>query len=120
MLFIRPYREGDHFDGISPVPGKGLYFLALDGERLTGWCRWRLRPESVLIEEVEDEGDPMTFDGLVRGVLAAALDQGIDRAAFSDRIRPDRLATSLIPVDSNNILISIDYFLNNCKKCKMF
>ena len=119
MLFIRSFREGDHFDGIAPEPGKGLYYLALDQEALVGWCRWRLSLEKVQIEEVEDGGDPMTFDGLVRAVLAAALDQGIDRAHFSEKIRPDRLAVSLIPVYSQNNLISIDYFLNHCKKCKM-
>ena len=119
MLFIRPFREGDHFDGIAPEPGKGLYYLALDPAALVGWCRWRLSLEKVQIEEVEDGGDPMTFDGLVRAVLAASLDQGIDRAHFSEMIRPDRLAVSLIPVDSQNNLISIDYFLNHCKKCKM-
>jgi hypothetical protein len=120
MLFMRPYQDGDHFEEIAPAPGKGLYFLALDGDKLAGWCRWHLTPEEVRIEEVEDGGDMQTFDGLVRGILAMANDQGIDRAVFSAAIRPDRLATSLIPVNRENVLISIDYFLNNCKKCKMF
>ena len=49
-----------------------------------------------------------------------AMEQGIDRAAFSGKIRPDRLATSMVPVDKENGLKSISYFLENYKKCKMF
>lgn len=119
MLKMRPYQEGDSFPEINAQPGKGLYFLAVDEGKLEGWCRWRLSPTQVRIEEVEDRGDPQVFDGLVRGVLSIVCDQGIDRAVFSEKIRPDRLATSMISVDRENSLKSIDYFLNNCKKCKM-
>lgn len=119
MLKMRPYQQGDQFAEIDPQPGKGLYFLALDEGKLEGWCRWRLSSVSVRIEEVEDRGDPQVFDGLVRGVLSIVCDQGIDQAVFSEKIRPDRLATSMIPVDRENSLKSIDFFLNNCKKCKM-
>ena len=120
MLRMRAYQDGDSFPGFSPEPGKGLYFIALDGERLVGYCRWRLLPGKIGIETVEDSGDPLVFDGLVRRVLSIASDQGIDRAAFSREIRPDRLATSQIPVNGENILISIEYFLENCKMCKKF
>ena len=119
MVFMRPYMSGDHFEGFSPEPGKGLWFIATEGEKLVGWCRWRMAVDQVVIEEVVDSGDPQIFDGLVRGVLSMVNDGGIDRAVFSKNIRPDRLATSLISLDKNNALTSIDYFFNNCKKCKM-
>ena len=120
MLRMRPYQDGDQFPGFAPVPGKGLYFIALEESKLAGYCRWRLMPGKIAIEEVEDSGDPLVFDGLVRGVLSIASDQGIDRAVFSQEIRPDRLATSQIPVNGENALISIEYFLENCKMCKKF
>ena len=77
MLRMRAYQDGDSFPGFSPEPGKGLYFIALDGERLVGYCRWRLLPGKIGIETVEDSGDPLVFDGLVRGVLSIASDQGL-------------------------------------------
>ena len=117
MLRMRPYQDGDQFPGFAPVPGKGLYFIALEESKLAGYCRWRLMPGKIAIEEVEDSGDPLVFDGLVRGVLSIASDQGIDRAVFSQEIRPDRLATSQNPVNGENVLISIKYFLENCKMC---
>ncbi len=120
MLFMRPYRDGDSFPEISPDPRSGLYFLALDGDRLAGYCRWRMTPDGVSIEEIEDGGDPELFDGLLRGTLNLALEQGIERARFSDQIRPDRLATSMVPVGRENDLKSISYFLENYRKCKMF
>lgn len=120
MLFMRPYREGDSFPGISPDPQNGLYFIALDGEKLIGFGRWKMTLDGIRVEEIEDGGDPEVFDGLLRGILNLAMEQGIDRAAFSDKIRPDRLATSLVPVDRGNGLKSISYFLENYKKCKMF
>lgn len=120
MLFMRPYRDGDSFPEITPAPGKGLYFLALDGDKLIGFARWRMTMDGIRLEEIEDSGDPEVFDGLLRGVLNMAMEQGIERASFSDQIRPDRLATSMVPVDRENDLKSISYFLENYKKCKMF
>ena len=120
MLRMRPYQDGDQFPGFAPVSGKGLYFIALEENKLAGYCRWRLMLGKIAIEEVEDSGDQLVFDGLVRGVLSIASDQGIDRAVFSQEIRPDRLATSQIPVNGENVLISIEYFLENCKMCKKF
>ena len=120
MLFMRPYREGDSFPEINPDPKNGLYFIALDGEKLIGFGRWKMTLDGIRIEEIEDGGDPEVFDGLLRGILNMAMEQGIDRAAFSGKIRPDRLATSMVPVDKENGLKSISYFLENYKKCKMF
>lgn len=74
--------------------------------------------DGIRIEEIEDGGDPEVFDGLLRGILNMAMEQGIDRAAFSGKIRPDRLATSMVPVDKENAKILL--FSENYKKCKMF
>ena len=120
MLFMRPFREGDTFPEINPDPQNGLYFIALDGEKLIGFGRWKMTLDGIRIEEIEDGGDPEVFDGLLRGILNMAMEQGIDRVAFSGKIRPDRLATSMVPVDKENGLKSISYFLGNYKKCKMF
>ena len=43
MLFMRPMRSTDDFGLPGPESGS-LYFLALDGDKLAGWCRYRRLP----------------------------------------------------------------------------
>lgn len=119
MLFMRPLRSTDDFGLPGPESGS-LYFIALDEDKLVGWCRYRRLPWVVKIEEFNDGGDLVMLDGLVRAVLNAMYESGVDRAEMGEKVELARLAALGVPLNGTNCVNSIDDFLNNCKNCKKF
>lgn len=119
MLFMRPMRSTDDYGLPGPESGN-LYFLALEGEKMVGWCRYRRLPGVLKIEEFNDGGDLILLDGLVRSVFNLASEMGIDRAVMGEAVELARLAALGVPLNGTNCVNSIDDFLNNCKKCKKF
>ena len=113
MVFLRPLKADDHFPGLTGPESGFLYYVALEGERLAGFCRYRRKAEEVELLELSDGGDLKLADGL----LAAAADSGIDRAALSEEAAA-RLAPLKLPLSSENTLKSIEKFLYFCKNCK--
>lgn len=119
MLFLRPLKEGDRFEGLSGPESGFLYYIALDGERLVGFCRYQRLGDAVRILEIRDGGDLMLMDGLIRAVFSYAQESGIDRAWIAPEIDRQSLQRLMLPVDSEDWVSSIKAFLYNCKKCEM-
>lgn len=117
MVFLRPLKADDHFPGLTGPESGFLYYVALEGERLAGFCRYRRKAEEIELLELSDGGDLELADGLLRAVLAAAADSGIDRAALSEEVAA-RLVPLKLPLSSENILKSIEIFLYSCKNCE--
>ncbi|MDD6033592.1 MAG: hypothetical protein PUC47_08960 [Oscillospiraceae bacterium] len=119
MLFMRPMKETDSFPGLAGPESGELYFVALNGDTLEGWCRYRKEGNTVHILEIRDGGDLMLMDGLLRAVFNYMEEIGVDRAQLSPELDAARLKALMVPVDGKNCVNSIKDFLYNCKKCKM-
>lgn len=117
MLFLRPMREGDHFPALPDKP-EGLYYLALAGDTLLGWCHYYRKDQALLIMEISDGGDTDLCDGLVRAVLAQGDESGLQAACFAPACWLQLGALGL-PLDEMGRLSSIQDFLYNCKSCKI-
>ncbi|MEG2597819.1 MAG: hypothetical protein RR977_05250 [Oscillospiraceae bacterium] len=115
MLHLRPLKDGDHFEKLSG----GLFYVALEGDKLLGFCKYRKDGDCVLIEQMEDGGDIDLFDGLLRAVFAYVLEVGINRARMSEQLDFEKLKKLLVPLDENHCINSLRDFLFHCKKCKM-
>lgn len=119
MLMLRLMRDGDHIPEIEKQQAPGdLFYLALNGEELLGYCRFRRGKETVYLTQVVDHGDPSLGDGLIRAALAYAMDGGVDRAVFGDFVDMGRYARFGYRLDEENCIKSISDFLNNCQGCK--
>lgn len=119
MLFLRPLKEGDRFEGISGPESGSLYYIALEGEKLIGFCRYQKQGEMVRILEIQDGGDLMLMDGLLRAVFSYVQEAGVDRAFVDPQVDRHSLKLLMVPLDAENCVNSIQDFLYNCKKCKM-
>ena len=119
MLTLRLMRDSDHIEEIEKKMLQGdLFYIALNGDELLGYCRFRRGKETVYITEVADKGDPGIGDGLIRSALAYAMDGGVDKAIFGDFIDMRRYERFGYRLSEGNCLNSIDAFLNNCLSCQ--
>lgn len=119
MVYLRPLKADDHFPGLAGPESGFLYYIALEGERLAGYCRYRRREGEIEILTLSDGGDLELADGLLRAVLSAAADSGIDRAVLSAEAAEGVKALKL-PLSDGNCLKSIDEFFNSCRNCEKF
>ncbi len=115
MLHLRPLNDGDNF----PELQGGMYYIALDGTGLLGYCKYHKDHDCVIIEELKDGGSMDLFDGLLRAVFAYVMEANVNRAKFSENIDKETLKALMVPVDGQNCVNSLKDFLYNCKKCKM-
>jgi len=116
---LRLMRDSDHIEEIEKKMLQGdLFYIALNGDELLGYCRFRRGTETIYITEVVDKGDPGIGDGLIRSALAYAMDGGVDKAVFGDFIDMRRYERFGYRLDKGNCLNSIDAFLNNCLSCQ--
>ena len=120
MLYIKPYTSEDRFPQFEEGWKNGkLYYVALAGEELLGWLRYRKLEDALLIEEVESGGDVNLFDGLMRAAFDAAVNIGLDRAYFAPEVDRAVLSELMVPLEEGNCVNSLSAFLRNCRKCKM-
>lgn len=115
MLYLRPLNDKDHFPQLSG----GLFYIALEGEKLQGFCKYHKERDCVVVEEVCDNGSVDLFDGLIRAVFSYVLEAKVNRAQFSEKVDQQTLIRLKVPVDDHNCVNSLKDFLYNCKKCKM-
>ncbi len=115
MLHLRPLNDGDNF----PQLQGGMYYIALDGEKLLGYCKYHKERDCVVVEKIQDGGNLDLFDGLLRAVFAYVVEANVNRAKLSDTIDKKKLQALMVPVDGQNCVNSLKDFLYNCKKCKM-
>lgn len=115
MLHLRPLNDGDYF----PQLQGGMFYIALNGTELLGYCKYHKERDCVVIEEIKDGGSIDLFDGLLRAVFSYVMEANVNQAKLSENIDKDILKTLMVPVDGQNYVNSLKDFLYNCKKCKM-
>ena len=94
MLHLRPLNDGDNF----PELQGGMYYIALDGAELLGYCKYHKDHDCVIIEELKDGGSVDLFDGLLRAVFSYVMEANVNRAKLSEGINKETLKLSLIHI----------------------
>ncbi len=115
MLFMRPLNDTDNFENLKD----GLFYIALEKDKLVGYLKYRKQDDFVVIEEINDGGDLMLCDGLLRAVFNYVSEIKIDKAKISENVDTEKLKKLFLQLDEKNCVNSITDFLYNCKKCKM-
>lgn len=92
---------------------------AFDAGKVTGFIAYCYRPGETVILGLDDGGDLMLCDGLVRSVLFKSCLKGIDTAVFAidDAKKLERLRKLKFIQNDEKSLCNLDEFMNSCKKC---
>ena len=93
---------------------------ALDGNDVIGFIAYSYEGDYTDIYDLDDGGDIVLCDGLVRSVLFKSCLKAIDKAVFQidDEDKLERLRKlKFIPNDSKTAE-NIDNFMNGCENCK--
>lgn len=93
---------------------------AMDGEQVTGYIVYAYEPDAVAVHAVDDGGDLMLCDGLVRSVLFKGLLRGLNKGVFrlQDTAMLDRMRTLRFVNNGQNALENIAEIMDNCKSCR--
>lgn len=93
---------------------------AMDGEQVTGYIVYAYEPDAVAVHAVDDGGDLMLCDGLVRSVLFKGLLRGLNRGVFrlQDTAMLDKMRTLRFVNNEQNALENIAEIMDNCKSCR--
>ncbi len=93
---------------------------AMDGEQVTGYIVYAYEPDAVAVHAVDDGGDLMLCDGLVRSVLFKGLLRGLNRGVFrlQDTAMLDKMRTLRFVNNEQNTLENIAEIMDNCKSCR--
>lgn len=93
---------------------------AMDGEQVTGYIVYAYEPDAVAVHAVDDGGDLMLCDGLVRSVLFKGLLRGLNRGVFrlTDAAMMGKMAKLRFVKNDENILENIAEIMDNCKSCR--
>ncbi len=106
-------------DGIN-TPYKLYLTEAMEGETVTGYIVYAYEPDAVAVHVVDDGGDLMLCDGLVRSVLFKGLLRGLNRGVFrltNDAMMEKMRMLRFVKNDQNS-LDNIAEIMDNCKSCK--
>ena len=93
---------------------------ALDRGEPIGFIAYSYEGDHTCIYDIDDGGDLMLCDGLVRSVLFKSCLKAIDKAVFEidDQSKLERLRKlRFIPQDGNTAE-NIDNFMNGCENCR--
>ncbi len=93
---------------------------AMEGEQVTGYIVYAYEPDAVAVHAVQDGGDLMLCDGLVRSVLFKGLLRGLNKGVFrlQDAAMMERMEKLRFVKNSQNELGNIAEIMDNCKSCK--
>ena len=93
---------------------------AMDGEQVTGYIVYAYEPDAVAVHAVDDGGDLMLCDGLVRSVLFKGLLRGLNKGVFrlQDTAMLDKMRTLRFVNNGQNTLENIAEIMDNCKSCR--
>ncbi len=93
---------------------------AMDGEQVTGYIVYAYEPDAVAVHAVDDGGDLMLCDGLVRSVLFKGLLRGLNKGVFrlQNTAMLDKMRTLRFVNNEQNVLENIAEIMDNCKSCR--
>ncbi len=112
-----PYQQ--IFDEIK-TPYKLYLTEAMDGEQVMGYILYAYEPDAVAVHVVDDGGDLMLCDGLVRSVLFKGMLRGLNRGVFrlTDEAMLAKMRTLQFVKNDENALENIAEIMDNCKSCR--
>lgn len=112
-----PYQE--ILDGIG-TPYRLYLTEAMDGDQVTGYIIYAYEPDAVAVHVVNDGGDLMLCDGLVRSVLFKGMLRGLNKGVFrlTDEAMLTKMRTLRFVKNDENTLGNIAEIMDNCKSCR--
>lgn len=122
MLEIQERFDNTGYEHITAAAGINNVHIteALDGGRSIGFIAYAYEAERTVIYDLDDGGDLMLCDGLVRSVMLKSAMKGIETMIFelpdTSKLAPLVRLRFLAP--GSNVCENIDGFMNACEHCK--
>ena len=122
MLEIQERFDNTGYEHIAAAAGINNVHIteALDGGRATGFIAYAYEAERTVVYDLDDGGDLMLCDGLVRSVMLKSAMKGIETMTFelpdTSKLAPLVKLRFLAP--GSNVCENIDSFMNACEHCK--
>ncbi|HRR76525.1 MAG: hypothetical protein IJK31_09710 [Ruminococcus sp.] len=92
---------------------------AMDRGEAIGFIAYSYEGDHTVVYDMDDGGDLMLCDGLVRSVLFKSCLKGIGKAVFDmDESRLEKLRKLHFLLPGSNTAENIDSFMNGCEHCK--
>ncbi len=122
MLEILENFSPDGYENIiSSAHGKDVHITeALDGSEKLGYIAYSYEKEKTVVYGLDDGGDIMLCDGLVRSVMFKSCMKGIGSVVFElpdESCYRNLIRLKFISGDSR-VSENIDRFMNGCENCK--
>lgn len=89
---------------------------AEDNGNVIGYGIYHFENSTVVLDEVNSEGDLYLYDGIVRAVLFLAVMKGYDVAEFRFSDKENARKLGFIKND-DNVLSGLNEFMSKCKSC---
>lgn len=122
MLEIRENFSPSGYENIiSLAGGKTVHITeAFDGSEKLGYIAYSYENQKTLVYGLDDGGDIMLCDGLVRSVMFKSCMKGIESVAFElpDESSYENLRRLKFISGDSRISGNIDRFMNGCQNCK--
>ncbi len=93
---------------------------AMDKGEAIGFIAYSYEGDHTAVYDIDDGGDLMLCDGLVRSVLFKSCLKGIGKAVFDmdDDSKLEKLRKLRFILPGSNVAENIDSFMNGCEHCK--
>lgn len=111
-------RENLSPDGYGNFPENSHITEAFDGERVIGYIAYSYERDRTVVHGMDDGGDIMLCDGLVRSVIFKSCLKAIDTLVFGSPDCLENLRRLKFITGDSFIVENIDRFMNGCKDCK--
>lgn len=115
MLEIRENLSPDGYD----ISGENVHITeAFDGDRVIGYIAYSYNGDKTVVHGMDDGGDIMLCDGLVRSVMFKSCLKAVGTLVFETSDCCENLRRLKFVTGDNRTVENIDRFMNGCEDCK--
>ena len=122
MLEIQERFGSEGYEELKKAAGSAELHIteALDKGSVIGYIAYSYGAERTVVYGIDDGGDLMLCDGLVRSVMLKSVLKGIQRMLFEfdDESSFDRLRRLRFVRGDSRQCSDLDSFMNSCQSCK--
>ncbi len=122
MLEIQEKFSTDGYEQLVSAVGNAQLHIteALDGDNVTGYIAYVYGNDKTVVYGLDDGGDLLLCDGLVRSVMFKSVLKGIEHMLFD--IQDSRCFENLTKLrflkDGSRMCSDLSGFMNSCQSCK--
>ena len=115
MLEIRENLSPENYD----IKGENIHITeAFENNRVTGYIAYSYEIDRTTVYGIDDGGDIMLCDGLVRSVIFKSTLKNIGTLVFDTQDCSENLRRLKFLTGDSRIIENIDRFMNGCADCK--